>query len=267
MTMLIDSHCHLDLAEFDEDRDAVMARAQEAGVATIVTIGIDPEHSRAAIALADRYPQVYATVGIHPTHCNGFEPELLAELRELAGQPKVVAIGEIGLDFYWDRTPIDVQKTAFRAQLDLAAELGLPVVIHDRDAHDALRAEIGAWVRARLPGTPLAARPFAGVLHSFSGDQAMAEEAYDWGFVLGISGPVTFKNARSLHTLVQRLRPDRLVIETDAPYLTPHPHRGKRNEPAHVALVAAKLAELWDMPYAAVAAATTATARTLFGIR
>ena len=238
----------------------------QAGVETIVTIGIDLAHSRAAIALAERYPQVYATVGIHPNDCADFGPDTLAELRELAGHAKVVGIGEIGLDYYWDRVPADMQKSAFRAQLDLAAELALPVVIHDREAHDDVRAELRAWVRDRLPGTPLAEKPFAGVLHSFSGDLDMAEEAYDWGFVIGISGPVTFKNARDLHALIPHLRRDRLIIETDAPYLTPHPFRGKRNEPAHVALVAEKLAELWGLPYADVAAATTATARAFFAL-
>ncbi|MCO6453150.1 MAG: TatD family hydrolase [Caldilineales bacterium] len=264
--MLIDSHCHLDLPHFDEDRDEMVARALEAGVETIITIGIDLAHSRAAIALAERYPQVFATVGIHPNDCAGFGPEMLAELRELAGHPRVVGIGEIGLDYYWDRVPVEVQKPAFRAQLDLAAELDLPVVIHDREAHDDVRAELRAWAQDRLPGTPLSEKPFTGVLHSFSGDLDMAEEAYEWGFVIGISGPVTFKNARSLQALVPRLRRDRLIIETDAPYLTPHPYRGKRNEPAYVALVAEKLAELWAMPSAEVAAQTTATARKLFGI-
>ncbi len=273
--MFIDTHCHLNLPHFDADREAVIARAQAAGVDAIVTIGIDLAHSAAAIALAERYPPVYATVGIHPNDAIDMGPETIAELRRLAGpsphsesksQRKVVGIGEIGLDYYWQRTPVEVQKDALRQQLDLAAELGLPVIIHDREAHDDVRAELRHWVRRRLPGSPLAARPIPGVLHSFSGDLAMAEEAYDWGFVLGLAGPVTFKNARDLHTLAARFRPDRLVIETDAPYLAPHPHRGQRNEPAHVRLVAEKLAELWEMPLAQVAAMTTTTACRLYGL-
>lgn len=263
--LLVDSHCHLDLPQFDEDRDAVLARAQAAGVAAILTIGIDLAHSRRAIALAERYPQVYAAVGVHPNECADFGPHTLAALRELAGHAKAVAIGEIGLDGYWQRTSPETQAQVLRQQLDLAAALGLPVIIHDREAHAAVRAQLRAWARETLPGSPLAARPFAGVLHSFSGDREMAEEAYDWGFCLGLAGPVTFRNARDLHALVPHLRPDRTLIETDAPYLAPHPHRGQRNEPAHVHLVAARLAELWQMPLPTVAAATTAAATALFG--
>ncbi len=264
--MLIDTHCHLDLPQFDEDREEVLARAAAAGISTLVTIGIDLDHSRSAITLAERHPQVYATAGIHPNETAGFGLETLASLRSLAAHPKVVAIGEIGLDYYWQRVPTEIQKQAFRSQLDLAAELGLPVVIHDRGAHEDVRAELRTWVQDRLPGSSLARRPFVGVLHSFSGDLAMAEEAYGWGFALGLAGPVTFKNARDLHALARQLRPDRLLLETDAPYLTPHPHRGRRNEPAYVRLVAEKLAELWDMPFAQVATLTTNTARALYGL-
>lgn len=264
--MLIDSHCHLTLPHFEPDLDQVLERARGAGVEAIVTIGIDLAHSRAAVALAERYPQVYATVGIHPNDAGSLGPETLAELRRLAGHPKTVGIGEIGLDYYWQQSPVELQKTVFRQQLDLAAELGLPVIIHDREAHDDVWAELAAWVRQRLPGSPLAGRPFPGVLHSFSGDMAMAEEAYGWGFVLGLAGPVTFKNARDLHELARQLRPDHLLLETDAPYLTPHPHRGQRNEPAYVRLTAARLAELWQMPLDQAAALTTAAARSFFGL-
>jgi TatD DNase family protein len=264
--MLIDSHCHLDLPHFDDDRAEVIARAAEAGLVAIVTQGVDLPSSRAAIALAERYPRVYATVGVHPNDCQDFGPETLVELSKLAGHPKVVAIGEIGLDYYWDATPPDRQKEVFRQQLDLAAALGLPVVIHDREAHDDVRAQLRAWILDCVPGSPLALRPYPGVLHSFSGDLAMAEEAYDWGFILGLAGPVTFKNARQLHSLVPHLRPDRLIIETDAPYLTPHPFRGRRNEPARVRLVAEKLAELWEMNFVQVAELTTATAQAFYGM-
>jgi len=244
----------------------VVARAKEAGVAAMVTIGIDLAHSRAAIALAEQYDEVFATVGVHPNDCADFGPDTLAELRKLAGHLKVVGIGEIGLDYYWDRTTPEQQKRAFREQLALAAELGLPVVIHNREAHEDIRAELRAWARDVLPGSKLARRPFAGVLHSFSGDLEMAQEAYEWGFVLGVAGPVTFKNARRLHALVPQLDRERLIIETDAPFLSPHPFRGKRNEPARVALVAEKLAELWGMSVDETAARTTATARRLYGL-
>ncbi len=265
--MLIDSHCHLDLPHFDDDRDDVVARAEMAGVKTIVTIGIDLPHSAAAIALAERYPQVYATAGVHPNDCQEFGPATLVEIRRMSEHPKVVAIGEIGLDYYWDRTPPDRQKEVFQRQLDLAAELGLPVIIHNREAHEDVRTQLRTWVtKGSLPGSSLSQRPFAGVLHSFSADLSMAEEAYEWGFILGLAGPVTFKNARQLHALVPHLRPDRLMVETDAPYLTPHPHRGKRNEPARVRLVAEKLAELWDMPFAEIERLTTTTAQTFYGL-
>ena len=264
---LIDSHCHLDLPHFDDDRADVVARSEEAGLISIITQGVDVPSSRAAIALAERYPLVYATVGVHPNDCEDFGPQTLVELRKLAEHRKVVAIGEIGLDYYWDTTPPARQKEVFQQQLDLAAELGLPVVIHDREAHDDIRVQLRTWVQdGSLPGSPLAQRPFAGVLHSFSGDLEMAEEAYDWGFILGLAGPVTFKNARQLHSLVPHLRPDRMMIETDAPYLMPHPYRGKRNEPARVQLVAEKLAELWQMPVDQVAEMTTATAQTFYGL-
>ncbi len=265
--MLIDSHCHLDLPHFDDDRDDVVARAEMAGVKTIVTIGIDLPHSAAAIALAERYPQVYATAGVHPNDCQEFGPATLVEIRRMSEHPKVVAIGEIGLDYYWDRTPPDRQKEVFQRQLDLAAELGLPVIIHNREAHEDVRTQLRTWVtKGSLPGSSLSQRPFAGVLHSFSADLSMAEEAYEWGFILGLAGPVTFKNARQLHALVPHLRPDRLMVETDAPYLTPHPYRGKRNEPARVRLVAEKLAELWDMPFAEIERLTTTTAQTFYGL-
>ncbi len=263
---LIDSHCHLDLSHFDEDRDEVVARAREAGVIAMITQGVDVASSRKAVALAERYAEVYAAVGIHPNDCADFRPEMLDDIRALAAHPKVVAIGEIGLDDYWKTVPLDQQVRVLRLQLDLAADLGLPVVIHDRETHDLIMAELRAWVRDRLPGAPLARRPWPGVLHSFSGDLAMAQEAYDLGFVLGLAGPVTFKNARDLQALARQLDSRRLMLETDSPYLTPHPYRGRRNEPARVKLTAEKLAELWETPFAEVAEMTTSTARKFFGL-
>jgi len=263
---LIDSHCHLDLPHFDDDRDEVIARARAAGLVAIVTQGVDVPSSRQAVALAQRYDLVYAAVGIHPNDSADFQPAMLDAIRELAAHPKVVAIGEIGLDDYWKTAPMDHQIAVLRAQLDLAAALGLPVILHDREAHEPIMAELRAWARARVPGTPLARRPWIGVLHSFSGDRAMAQEAYDLGFILGLAGPVTFKNARDLQALARELDPRRLMIETDAPYLSPHPFRGKRNEPARVKLVAEKLAELWGMSFEDVASLTTRTAETFFDL-
>lgn len=264
---LVDSHCHLDLEPFDADRDEVVARATAQGVRLIVNPGIDLHHSRQALAMAARYPQVYAAVGIHPNSSGDFVPSMLAELRALAGQPKVVALGEIGLDYYWDRVAPAQQQKAFQAQLELAAQLGLPVIIHSRDANQDVAAILREWVESQsFRRSPLAQRPFAGVLHAFSGDLELAQEAYSWGFVLSLGGPVTFKNARRLHQLVPALRPDRLMLETDAPYLSPHPYRGQRNEPAWVTLVCDRLAQLLDLPVTEMARLSTALALQFFGL-
>ena len=262
---LVDSHCHLDLEQFDADRAAVLERAQAQGVRMIVNPGIDLVHSQQAIALADLHPQVYAAVGIHPNSSADFSEQTLTKLSALAEHPKVVAIGEIGLDYHWETVSRPTQAQAFRAQLDLAAELGLPVIIHNRKASTDLAQILGAWAAsARTRNSPLAKRPFWGVLHAFSGDAALAQAAYSWNFAIGLGGPVTFKNAHDLHNLAPQLCLDHLLLETDAPWLTPHPFRGKRNEPAYVALVAARLAELLAVPVEEIAARTTAVARSLF---
>ncbi|MCY4412261.1 MAG: TatD family hydrolase [Caldilineaceae bacterium] len=262
---LVDSHCHLDLEQFDADRAAVLERAQAQGVRMIVNPGIDLVHSQQAIALADLHPQVYAAVGIHPNSSADFSEQTLTKLSALAEHPKVVAIGEIGLDYHWETVSRPTQAQAFRAQLDLAAELGLPVIIHNREASTDLAQILDAWAAsARTRNSPLAKRPFWGVLHAFSGDAALAQAAFSWNFAIGLGGPVTFKNAQDLHNLAPQLCLDHLLLETDAPWLTPHPFRGKRNEPAYVALVAARLAELLAVPVEEIAARTTAVARSLF---
>lgn len=265
--MLVDSHCHLDLDDFDADRDAVVDRARAAGVRLIVNPGIDLPHCRQALAWADQYPEVYAAVGIHPNSSADFTAATLDELRTLARHPKVVAIGEIGLDYYWQKVDPAQQTFALRAQLGLAAELGLPVIIHSRESNADVATLLAAWVQSdEFRHSPLAARPLVGVLHAFSGDLTLAQAAYTWNFVLSLGGPVTFKNARNLHTLVSQLRLDRLMLETDAPYLTPHPHRGARNEPAHVALVCNTIAELCGLTPAAVAEQTSTVALRFFGL-
>lgn len=265
VSRLIDSHCHLDLAQFDADRADVLARARAAGVGAIINPGIDLVQCRGALALAEQTPELFVAVGLHPNSASAWTTTAAAELRELAGRPKVVAIGEIGLDYYWDKAPAATQWRVFEAQLDLAAELGLPVIIHNRDAGADVAAVLRTWVAGgRFAASPLAARPYAGVLHAFGGDLALAEEAYTWNFVLSLGGPVTFTNARDLHALVSQLDLDRLMLETDAPYLTPHPHRGKRNEPAHVLLVCERLATLFGTSAGDVAARTTALAHRFF---
>lgn len=259
--MLIDTHLHLDDHRFDADRDEVVARAAAAGVTQMITIGTTLDDSRAAIALAERYPGVFAAVGIHPNEATRWEgAATLTALREMAQHPKVVAIGEIGLDYYWEKAPHDLQAEVLRAQLGLAHEIGKPVIIHDRDAHADLMAILREWAGGLTRERP------PGVLHFFSGDAAMAAEALDLGFSLGVDGPLTFKNARELQALVAGLPLDRLLVETDAPYLAPHPHRGQRNEPAFVGEVARALATLHGRSLDEVMTKTTENARKLFGM-
>ncbi|MCB9172613.1 MAG: TatD family hydrolase [Ardenticatenales bacterium] len=258
MIELIDSHFHLESEPYDGERDEIVARAVQNGVSAMITIGTSMESNAQAVALAERYDALWAVVGIHPNHAHEWGIEAEMALRGWASHPKVVAIGEIGLDYYWDRVPPERQQRAFEAQLALAAELALPVVIHDREAHGPVLATLRDWA-ATLPDEAQ-----RGVLHCFSGDSAMAAEALEMGFYLGVDGPLTFKNARALQAMVVDWPLDRILIETDAPYLTPHPFRGKRNEPSYVRYVAEQLAELRQESFEAVARRTTDNARTLF---
>jgi TatD DNase family protein len=250
---LIDTHAHLALAHYDADREAVIARAAAAGVARIVEIGYDLESSRAAVALAAQHPAIYAVVGIQPNHVHTAPADWSAQLHTLAAQPRVVGIGEIGLDYHWMQAPPGVQEHFFRAQLALARTLSLPVVIHSREAQaDTVRILADA------------ARGQPGIMHSFSGDWAYAEACLEVGFCLSLAGPITFRKATDLHDVARRAPLDRLLTETDSPYLTPHPHRGTRNEPAYVRFVTVQLAALRGEPAATVAAAVWANAERLF---
>jgi TatD DNase family protein len=263
-TPLADTHCHLDLSQFDGDRAAVIARAQAAGVQYVVNPGIHLASCRRALALAEEQHGVYAAVGVHPNEgdCAMFDDRTAEALQEMAARPKVVAIGEIGLDYYWQRVPPEQQKLALRRQLALAADLDLPVILHSRQSNADLLwelAQLGPMIRKKRGDCAI-----LGIWHAFSGDAADAATAYELGFLLGLGGPVTFQNARSLRELVPDLRSDRLVLETDAPYLTPHPHRGRRNEPAYLPLVADALAELYGMPADLLVEKTTTTALRCF---
>lgn len=254
--MYVDSHCHLTDEQFADDLEAVIGRSLAAGVTQIVTLGTDLASSRAAISLAEKYPPVYAAVGIHPEAVREARPSDLQALRELAVHPKVVAIGEIGLDYFWDKTTADLQQKFFVEQLRLAGDVHLPVAIHDRDAHEKILETLG-----ELEGLQL-----RGVLHAFSGDLEMAQAAMKMGYMISLGGPVTFKNARRTQEMAAQLPLEKMMLETDAPYLAPHPFRGKRNEPAHVSLIAARLAEIRDVNPEQVAAQTTQNARHLFGL-
>lgn len=256
--MLVDTHCHLDFERFDEERDQVVERAAAAGVGRIIVPALDLDNAPAVLALAERYETVYAAVGVHPNSAAGWQESWLAPLRRLARHEKVVAIGEIGLDYHWERTPHDVQHAAFSAQLALAAELSLPVIVHNREA--------GADVIRLLLASPLAGKAEPGVLHSFSAPPEIAAQALAAGYYLGFTGPLTFKKSDELRRIAAAAPRDRLLVETDAPFLAPHPHRGQRNEPAYVALVAATLADLHEVEPAEMAAQTTANAARLFGL-
>lgn len=268
--MLTDTHCHLNFESFDLDRKEVLERARSAGIVRILNPGIDLETSRAAVALAEQEPEVFAAVGVHPNDAGGLKTGWLAELRRMARHERVVAIGEIGLDNYWDRTPLDLQRRVLQDQLELAAELNLPVVIHCRDktppegpAIQELLEILSAWqARLKTVGAELADRP--GVLHSFSGSLTAALQATSANFCIGISGPVTYKNAGVLRDVVGGVPETALLTETDAPFLTPTPHRGRRNEPAYVRHVFEKIAEIHRHEPEACAQMLTENAERLF---
>ena len=255
----VDTHCHLDQPHFAEDRAAVIERAVRAGVSRLITLGVDEASSREAIDLAAEHEAVYATVGWHPHEAATFGAAAEAVLADLAAQPKVVAIGEIGLDFFRDYAPRDVQVAALRRQLDLAVDLDLPVCIHDRAAHAEILAELRAWAGRHIR------RPDpAGVMHCFSGDLALAQACLALGFVISLAGPLTYPKAHQLSEVARQIPLESLVVETDAPYLPPQDRRGERNEPVGVLAVARRLAELRGLPLAEVADRTNATARRLF---
>jgi TatD DNase family protein len=264
---LIDTHTHLDFPHFDGDREHVIERAATAGVRAIVDVGTDLASSRAAVALAESYPQVYAAVGVHPHDAKTLTGETLEELRALASHAKVVAIGEIGLDFYRDLSPRGKQRQVFQQQWALANELDKPVIIHDREAHKEVMAILRRWALRRSSGQAEGSQQPMGVLHCFSGDLAMAQEAIEMGFHISIAGPITFKNARRLRELIRQLPMEKLLVETDCPYLTPHPHRGKRNEPAYVKLVAQEVAHIKGLSLEEVGRITSDNAQALFALK
>ncbi|HEU5439638.1 MAG TPA: TatD family hydrolase [Ktedonobacterales bacterium] len=252
--MLVDSHAHVQVHQFDADREHVLAAAFAEGVGRVIVPGIALESSRAAVALAARHPgRVFAGVGTHPHDADTLTPEALAAQRELAHAPGVVAIGEIGLDFYRNLSPRETQVSALIAQLALARELDLPVILHNRESHP----EMVELLRAHGQGV-------RGVFHCFIGDRAMARDALDLGFYLSFAGPVTFPKNAELLAVAAWAPLERILVETDSPYLAPPPFRGKRNEPSHVALVARQIAEAREMPLADFAATTTRNATTLF---
>ena len=253
--MLFDTHAHYDDETFDPDRDAVLSALPAQGVGLVLNPGCDLPSSRKAVEYAQVYPHVYAAVGIHPENCAGFTPADIDALRQLAQKPKVVAIGEIGLDYYWaENPPKELQQEVLRRQLALAQELHLPVIIHDRDAH----ADTLSIVREFPQVT--------GVFHCFAGSVEMARELLQRGWYLGFDGPVTYKNARRAPEVAAVTPLDRMLVETDSPYMTPVPYRGQRNSSAYVYLVAEKLAAWKGVSPAELARITAENGQRLFRI-
>lgn len=286
--MLTDTHCHLDSNKFDSDREAVIQRAADIGVSRILVPGLDLESSHAAIGLAEAHPNIFAAVGFHPTDLEKWDDSSINRLRQIIlpdptpsadgrgtrGAEKIVAIGEIGLDYYWVKEPGKhiIQHAALKQQLQLAKDVNRPVVLHMREENDAwfgqasidLLEILSEWHgQLKTESHPLAERP--GVLHSFNGNLETAQKAISLNFFIGVTGPVTYKNADEKRQIIRQIPLTQLLIETDAPFLTPVPHRGKRNEPAFVAYIADKIAEIHMTTREQVADITTANAARLFG--
>lgn len=254
--MLIDSHAHLDDKRYDEDRDEIISSLKDKGVELVVNIGADMESSISSLELAKKHDNIYAVLGIHPHSASQASQEAMNQLRDLAQHEKVVAIGEIGLDFYYDNSPRDQQRKWFKEQLKLAKELNLPVVIHTRDAAQ----ETFDIIKEAQDGS------LRGVMHCYSGSLEMAREYVKLGFYISLAGPVTFKNARVSHEVAKGIDLEWLLVETDCPYLTPEPYRGKRNEPAYVNYVAEKIAQLKEISFEEVAEVSNKNTRELFGL-
>ena len=253
---LFDTHTHLHFPEFDADREAMLERARASGVRRMLTIGTDVETSRASIALAAREADVWATVGVHPHDAAEADVAVLEEIEQLAAEPRVVAIGEIGLDYFRNLSPREDQHRVFRALLRIARRTRKPVVVHCRDAHEDTLAILA---EERVGDV-------RGIMHCFSGDVAVARRCLDLGLVISLAGPVTYPNARALPEVARFVPGDRLVIETDCPFLPPQGYRGKRNEPAYLSITAARVAELRGEPVDTLAARMTANACALLGI-
>ena len=251
--MFFDTHAHYDDHAFDADRDELLRAVHDSGVELILDPGCDEESSRAALTLAERFPFVYAAVGFHPEELAKY-PGSLDAIRELAAHEKCLAIGEIGLDYYWDAEHKEEQKTLFRAQLELALELQKPVIVHDREAHGDCLEIVSDYPALR------------GVFHCFSGSAETAAELLKRGWYLGFDGPVTYKNARRTLEVLAICPRDRLLLETDSPYLSPVPRRGKRNDSRNLVFVAEKIGELWGLSGGAVASLAAENGKRLFGL-
>ena len=252
--MLFDTHAHYDSRQFDADREEVLASLPGRGVSLVVNPGCDLPSSRKAVELAERWPFLYAAVGIHPEDCGAWQDGDVDALRAMAAHPKVVAIGEIGLDYYWKDNPKELQQRVFRAQLALAAELGLPAIVHDREAHGDSLAIVKEFPQVR------------GVFHCYSGSVEMARELVGLGWMISFTGVLTYKNARKAVEAAQAVPLDRLMVETDSPYMAPVPHRGERNDSGYVAHTCRRLAEIKGIPFEEMARITLENGRKFYRI-
>ncbi|RFB10965.1 TatD family deoxyribonuclease [Bacillus sp. HNG] len=255
--MLIDTHAHLNAIQYQEDLEEVIERALSEGVERIVVVGFDRETITRAIELADQYEFIYATIGWHPVDAIDMTDEDLTWIEELSAHPKVVALGEMGLDYHWDKSPKDIQKEVFRKQIALAKKVRLPIIIHNREA----TADIIEILQEEN------ASEVGGIMHCFTGSIEVAKQCIDMNFYISFGGPVTFKNAKKPKEVAAEIPLDRLLIETDCPYLTPHPFRGKRNEPSYVKYVAEQIAELKGVSFEEIAQKTSDNAMRFFGIK
>jgi len=261
--MLTDTHCHLDFDAFASDREAVIDASRKEGIKYLLNPAVSIESTRNILALSEVYPEIYAAVGVHPNDNQSWDREAIKILREFCNHSKVVSIGEIGLDYYRKSTPREKQIRTFQDQLELAAEMNKPVIIHCREAHKDLFAILSQWVeQLQQSHASLASAP--GVLHSFSGSLEDALLAQDLHFYLGVNGVITFEKAENLRAIIKNTPLDRILIETDAPFLTPPPYRGKRNQPAYVKFVAEKLAVLYNTTTETIMQQTTSNAADLF---
>jgi TatD DNase family protein len=265
LAIFVDTHCHLNFNSFEADLGQVLERAWKAGIERILMPGVDVETSRQVIKLSERDPRLFAAVGVHPNDALSWDESTREELCRMAKHPRVLAIGEIGLDYYRDRAPHELQKEILGEQLGLAAETGKPVLIHSRQSLPELWPILANW-QTQLDGQhPLAKQ--CGVLHSYEGDLATALAAVKQGFFIGIGGPVTFRNAPERQILVASLPLEAMLLETDAPFLAPHPYRGRRNEPAYIPVIAEKIAGLHSQPLEVIAEVTFTNADRLLGWR
>lgn len=255
--MLVDSHAHLEMPEFKKDLDLVIKRARDSGVEYIFTVGTERKDWSKAIEIGKKYPFIFVILGVHPHNAKDIDEETYPILMELCRNEKVKALGEIGLDFFRNLSAREIQIKRFREQISLAKEINLPIVIHDRDAHDEI-LEIMESERAE---------ECRGAIHCFSGDYEMAKKCIDMGFYISIPGSITFKNASRLIEIVKKIPLEYIIIETDSPFLTPEPFRGKRNEPGFVRLVAQRISEIKNVPYEKVSEVTSENALKIFGIR